>query len=117
MGTQRTRDFTIVDALSLTTTQNAPSIDVSQYQRFSVQVVFTYAGIEDSAGTIKLQASNDNFNFSDVPDSTLNFTAATTNHIENIVEFAFPYVRVAFTNTSGTGGLAKVTIHAVYITD
>lgn len=117
MGTQRTRDLTIVDSITLGANGNSPSIDVSQYARFSIQTVFTYSGGDNSTGTVKLQASNDNFNFSDVPDSTLNFTSTTGNNLQNVVEFSFPYVRVAVTNTTGSGGTAKITIHAVYITD
>lgn len=103
---------TMLAATSLTSTFNGPAVDVEQYLGYYIQCNFDFSGGADSAGTIKLQTSIDGVNFGDYPNSTQNITNASTSaHWEVYVKF-HKFVRVVWTNSSGTGGTG--TILAMY---
>lgn len=68
---------------------------------FSIQAIFTGANV---VGTFKLQRSNDNTNWEDIPDQSTSVTASTSTTLGNAEGAA--YVRFVWTYTSGTGNLS-----------
>ncbi len=95
-------------AVSLATSVALPPVDVSVYHKFSFQAVYTYGGGEDAAGTMKLQSSLDDSNFSDVPDSTLAYSSTAGNNVWEVIAKSAKYYRLYITKSSGSGGLTTV---------
>lgn len=56
-------------------------------------------------GTLKLQISNDNANWTDYTGSSTSVSGAG-NFVWNLVYAGFPWVRVVYTFSSGTGSLS-----------
>lgn len=69
---------------------------------FSVQVTFSSGTLN---GTLKLQGSNDNSNWSDVAGSSQAVTSGAS-HLWTINNAGYDYVRVDWVNSSGTGTLS-----------
>lgn len=59
------------------------------------------------AGTFKLQASNDNVDFSDLTGSSTTITTGGGTYGWNQSAAGYTYVRVVFTQSSGSGNLTK----------
>ncbi len=100
--------FNNATAVTLGASSDLPPVDVSIYSKFSFQAVYAYAMGNDSAGTMKLQSSLDNTNFSDVPDSTLAYSSTTGNNVWEVIEKAAKYYRLAITKSSGSGATVTV---------
>jgi len=107
---KQTVDLTIIESQALGAGFDTPAISVAPYQLVSLQVIFTF-GSGTSAGSVSLQSSNDNVNFSTVPSSSLSYTSSTTNHIIELQRVGFKFLRLANTHTSGSGGTCKVIAH------
>jgi len=95
--------------VSLSTTFETGAVDVSQFINGSFQANFNYT-TGNSAGTCKVQISNDGVNFADYANSSLAFnsTNATNPIIWIFSVFAVKYIKLVFTNVSGAGGLVSV---------
>lgn len=108
---KQTLDLTILAATSMGASFNTPGIDVSQYYTYSIQVNI---GVGDSVGTMLVQVSDDNTNWSDYPESsnTIDSASATTDFWEVIV-VGHRWVRVKYTRSSGTTGTAAFIAHLV----
>ncbi len=117
MGVRTTNSFTVVESISVAADGNTPAIDVSKYTTYSYQISFTYAGMEDSAGTVTLQVSDNNVLFSSISSSTLNYSNTTTNNIFEVLSVGHQWSRLTIDNVSGSGGTAKVTFFGIVITD
>lgn len=117
MGVRTTNSFTVIESITVGADGNSPALDVSKYTQYSYQVIFTYVGMEDSAGTVTLQVSDNNVLFSSITSSTLNFTSTTTNNLIEVLQVGHQWSRIAIDNTSGSGGTAKVTFFGIIITD
>lgn len=91
---------------SLNSSTNSAVEDLSQDFGFSAQVSFTGAALN---GSFKLQASNDNSNWVDVSSSSQAVTALTgsSSVLWNIDAAYYNYVRIAWTNSSGTGTISS----------
>ena len=107
--TQNQITFTNVTNQSLTTTGALPPIEVTQYSGGSLQCIFDYTS-GTSAGSIKIQVSNDGVSYADYANSSQGFNSTNaTNPIVYIFSiFAVKFVRIFVTNVSGTGGLLTV---------
>ena len=100
-------DTTIMSAaMSLDADGASTTKNVGKYDKYCVQCVFTYGGGADAAGTATLQGSADGIHWSDVPDSTQNYTSSVGNVLWSVsAEAAYPYIRVSVNQTSmGTPG-------------
>lgn len=67
---------------------------------YSVQAVYTGAPV----GTLKLQASLDQVTWIDVADSSQSIAAAGS-FLWNVSDVQYPWTRLIYTKTSGTGTL------------
>lgn len=87
-------------SLGANATSSAQTLD--QAFGFSVQAQWTGAS---AAGTLKLQASLDGTNWDDISGASTTIAGAG-NILWNVTDVMFPWVRVVFTRTSGTGSLS-----------
>lgn len=72
----------------------------------SIQAVWTGGS---ASGSLKLQISNDNVTYSDYTGSSTPVSGAG-DFIWNIVATPYPWIRVVYTRTSGTG-LLNITVN------
>lgn len=72
--------------------------NVGAFDRFAFQYNLTGS----LAGTFKLQASIDDLNYVDVPDSQMAITSPNV-YLISVTDFAYPYIKASFTRVSGTG--------------
>ena len=95
---------------SLTADFNSPDIDVSQWKKYSIQVIKTAAGT--SAGNFKIQVTDlntDTTYFNDYPSSTKAFDSATdVTAMWEFTTVGHEFVRVVWDNTSGAGGTVDI---------
>lgn len=104
----RTGNDTLQDAAtSMGASFNLPAIWLGHICNYSIQLVFT--GTPN--GTFKLQASNDlggpglaPTNWTDVANSSQAITAAG-DHMWQVENAGYKYVRVVYTRSSSTGSL------------
>lgn len=82
----------------------SPNMLVGKFQTYSIGIVFTYAGLEDSAGDMSLETSDDGVNFKKMDGSDIAYTAASTYERYEMTLVAHKYFRVVMVNSSGTGG-------------
>jgi len=80
----------------------SPALPVGDGGNYWIGVAITGS---DVAGTMKLQASDDASTWWDVPSSSTAVTASS-DPMWNIADVNYPYVRVAWTYTSGTGNIS-----------
>lgn len=89
-------------------------VALSQVIGYAVQVVFTGS----PAGTLKLQASVDSVdmptteptNWTDIANSMVSITASGDT-VYNVIDVFYTWMRVVYTNTSGTTGSVTVTVN------
>ena len=110
---KETEDITIAASISLGANGNSVPVEMAKYRWAQIQANMTYAGLDDSAGNLKLQVSADRINWSDYPESAQNFTDQTGNLQWLIQDVNFRYMRVTVTNTGGTGGVASIIGHLI----
>lgn len=108
---KQTVDLVIKDSQALGAGFDTPAISVAPYQLVSLQIIFTFGGGANSAGSVSLESSNDGVNFSTVPSSTLSYTASTTNHIIELQRVGFKFLRLHNAHSSGSGGSCQVIAH------
>lgn len=111
-------------AMASTNTITSNAIPVDQLWGFAIQAVWTGT----PTGTIKLQASSDSpvgdnaiadpsstiTNWSDISNSSYSITGAAGNYMWNFSGCGFRFVRVSYTNASGSGTLtAKLSAKGV----
>jgi hypothetical protein len=96
---------TIITAGVMTGTSviNSTAVNISGVLGYSIQAIWT-AG-STPVGVLKLQGSNDNSNWSDISGATSNVSGNTGNSVFNASGVYYNYVRLVYTNTSGTGTL------------
>lgn len=110
---KETEDISIEASISLGGAGNSVPVEMAKYRWAQIQANLTYAGLDDSEGNLKLQVSADKVNWSDYPDSAQNFAPATGNLQWLIQDVNFRWLRVAVTNTTGTGGTAAILGHLI----
>lgn len=99
-----------INAGDASTTINSIQIDSSNYLYATVQNTST----STAAGTLKVQGSNDQVtsgvgtvvNWTDIASRTVAVTAASQTNIDAFL-IGFKWMRLVFTNSSGTGALTS----------
>jgi hypothetical protein len=110
------RQFTIDSARSVAATGVMPSIEVSQEDGYCFQTVFS--DMESGAsGTLTLQTSLDNANFSDYPSSGQNFTDASTNLMWEVTTKRHRYARLVLSAVTTGTGTATTTFYGETFTE
>jgi hypothetical protein len=110
------RQFTIDSARSVAATGVMPSIEVSQEDGYCFQTVFT--GLAATAsGTVALQTSIDNVNFSAYPSGSQNFTNTTTNLMWEVTTKRHRYARLVVTAAATGTGTATTTFYGETFTE
>ena len=84
--------------LAVAADQVAGKIDLTNCNGVSVQI----NGITGTAGSMKLQRSNDNTNWEDIPSATVTL-AANAPKIINVPDVYFAHVRILVTLSAGAG--------------
>ncbi len=90
-------------ALSGTNTVTSPTFNCSNLDNLGLQIAFTGT----MAGTLTVNCSVDNVHFLALTFSPVltQPTGANLNYLIDLNQLPFPYLQVAYTNTSGTGTL------------
>lgn len=83
-------------------------VDVSQYLGYMLQMNFDFSDMGDSTGSMFLEVSVDNVNWTLYIGSTQNFDNTSTASSWEIEVKYHKYVRVNVTNSGGSGGLATI---------
>lgn len=110
---KETQDIVITSSISLAANGQSVPVEMAQYRWAQIQANLDYGGGATSAGNLQLQISADRINWSDYPDSAQNFTSASGNIQWLIQDVNFRWLRVAVTNTSGTGGTSAILGHLI----
>jgi hypothetical protein len=84
--------------------------DTSRFEVYSIQG--TYNTLGTTAGTLKLQVSDDGVTWSDYPSSSHSVTATSTDEFWEVNAKAHQYVRVNWHQTSGSGTVITLKLHA-----
>lgn len=98
------KQATLVDAANAAVSITSVAYDLGDLKSCSIHVDFTGS---DLAGSLKLQASNDNSDWVDVGNSTQSVTSATS-HLWNITSAEYRYIRPVWTASSGSGNITVV---------
>lgn len=96
-------------SLSLGASVNGPAINIRDFIGFYLNIIYTGAGVD---GTFKLQASGDvgtPTNWKDISGATSVASGPGTADF-NVSGANYPWVRVVFARTSGTGTITQSTI-------
>lgn len=91
---------TIISSASMTGNITSSVVDVTQDFFAGIQAVYTGSPV----GAIELQCSNDQTTWTSITGSS-NAVSGASNTYWNIKDISFPYLRVVYTFTSGTGSL------------
>lgn len=75
--------------------------ELGDYRDYAIGVNFSGSNV---AGDLKLQASVDNTTFVDITGSAVTVTSSA-DHIWNITDAQYRYVKVVWTTSSGTGNI------------
>lgn len=76
--------------------------NVTNVSGYSIQAVWSNGS--SPVGIMSLQASNDDLNWSDIPNSSLPVSGNSGNNIFNVSKNAYyNFVRLVYTRTSGDG--------------
>jgi hypothetical protein len=99
----------------LGTSAETVPLSIGQYQSFGVYATCTYVGLEDSAGTMVLEISDDKASWAPIASSAQAFSSAIT-YLSWTRDFnPFKFIRVSITNVSGTGGTADIYLEGLNI--
>lgn len=89
-----------LDAGSMAGNLTSEIINLEHISAVAISAVYTGSPV----GTVKVQRSNDQVTWDDVPSSSTAVSAAGTTSWD-IWVVPYPYARVVYTRTSGTGSL------------
>lgn len=112
-------DTLIADTQSISSNFASEAITLAHMTQFAVHLEYTGTGLN---GTLKLEASNDSedslptsvSHWVDIPSSSVSVTALTgsAEQLWNIADCGYAWVRLSWTNSSGTGTLTYARICA-----
>lgn len=91
---------TLVNAVSMATSITSSVQGMQNYHFIYIQAVFTGSPV----GTFTIQSSNDQTNWDTISGSSVAISAAGSQSW-NICNIGYPYLRVVYTRTSGSGSL------------
>lgn len=109
-------------AMTGTATLTSTGIDLISAYAFSIQV--TWSGGSATVGTFKLQASNDPgdngsgqgvsqpTHWTDVTSSSQAISGTPGSIMYDVTECAYRWVRLSYTNTSGTGTIQTAVLNS-----
>ena len=97
---------TLVDAVDASSNITSGSRDLGDLQVFSIHCDFTGSTL---AGTLALEASNDDSDFAAISGASQTVSSAAS-HVFNVVNAAYRYVRLTWTQTGGTGNLTATVV-------
>jgi len=97
----------LFDAADITTAVDSSSFNCGESVLISTQ--YTTTGTAPT-GTLKLQSSNDNVNWVDIPTASASISSVTTGVIPPLVDYAYLYIRAVWTQTSGTGTISATIV-------
>jgi hypothetical protein len=81
-------------------TNISPSQEVQEAISYCVQVIWSNGS--SMSGSIYLEASNDNVNFTQIPQTILAISGASGSHMINIEKHAYGYVHLVVNLTAGS---------------
>jgi len=93
---------TLLSLVNVSSSQNTSSVDVRDTTCLSVQAVLL-TSVSSLSATIKLQASLDNTNWTDISGSTLNILSSSLTYFWNVSDVGFSFIRAVYTYTAGVG--------------
>lgn len=97
------KEIALISAGAAGADYTSTQLDMGDIVNLSIQVTFSSATLN---GTLKLQASNDNTNYTDVTGSSQAIVSGAS-HMWGITNATYRYVRVVWTYTSGAGTLSS----------
>lgn len=97
----QSRAAVMQEATSMATTITGSSFNIATYGTVAVQAV--YSGSPN--GTLKLQCSNDNSNWSDISGASSSVSSAG-NTVFNLTDAGYAFIRLIYTFVSGSGSLS-----------
>lgn len=98
-------EITNIATVSAASSVTTPPIDLGDLTRYSVETTFSGSNV---VGTLTLESSNFGVIWNTVSGSSQAVTAST-NHIYDVVNSSYRYVRLKWTYTSGTGNIGAKT--------
>lgn len=94
-------NYKLLDNVSIASNVISDSVDLSLADGYAIQAYWSGTAV----GSLKLQVSNDNVNWTDYAGSTVAVTSGPGNAIWLEADAMYDKVRVVYTSTSGTGNL------------
>jgi len=103
----RVFEYQLVSAGNLASNITSAAQQLNQMLMCSIQAVWSGSS---PSGTLKLQISNDDSNWTDYSGSSQSVSGNTGSIMWNMSATPFPWIRVVYTAVSGTGSL-NVTVN------
>jgi hypothetical protein len=94
-------EIELISAQDAASNITSVGLDLGDLQVYSVHANFTGSTL---AGTLALEASNDNSDYATISGAS-QVIASAASHVFNVVNAAYRYVRLTWTQTGGTGNL------------
>ncbi len=88
------------------TTQVSVEAELGDLTEYAIQEVFSSNTLN---GTLTLEASNDNVNWSTIPGSSVTVVSGATN-VHSVTSAGYRFSRVRWVPTSGTGTITAIAI-------
>lgn len=96
-------NVSLFSSADMSSTQHSSSIEIREGIRLCFQASWTGSS---PVGTLQVEGSNDNVIFSSDPEAAAsNVSGNTGNVMIKIANTSYPYVRLTYNATSGTGSL------------
>lgn len=100
----------LLESIDASSDVNSNNIDILNYRNFSIMISYSsLTGTLD--GVIKLQASNDGVIYSDINGETHNLSSSDGNHLFNVSNANYKYVRCNYIHNN----IASGSISASYV--
>lgn len=88
------------DQIIGSTKYTSSSFDVQQVEGMAIHILWDDIG--SIAGTLTVETSNDNSNFTPIPESSQSISGSDGSHLYDIGDFHFRYLRFAISLSSGS---------------
>lgn len=92
---------TLVSAVSMGANITSSSLDLNEANTYCAQLIYTGT----PTGTLKLQGSNDNSNWTDISGKSVALAGSAGSSFLSDTGFGYGFLRIVYTFTSGTGSL------------
>jgi hypothetical protein len=98
--------YTLINGVSMSANISGSEIDVSLFENWSVQLVWTGAPV----GVVSIKASVDGATFTDIPGTSQSTAGEAGSHTINFGGNGHKKIMPVFTRTSGTGVLTATAV-------